>query len=129
MKRLIVPPLLAPDAVVQRQLDAYNARDVDALLATYAPDARQFEHPDKLIATGHAEMRPRFIVRFQESNLHARLLHRMVVGATVIDHELITRTFPEGPGTLELIAIYEVRAGLIAEARFITGTKTLAARS
>jgi hypothetical protein len=129
MKRLIVPPLLAPDAVVQRQLDAYNARDVDALLATYAPDARQFEHPDKLLATGHVEMRPRFIARFQESNLHARLLHRMVVGSTVIDHELINRTFPEGPGTLELIAIYEVRAGLIAEARFITGTKTLAARS
>ena len=47
----------APAAVVQRQLDAYNARDVDALLATYAADARQFEHPDKRLATGHAEMR------------------------------------------------------------------------
>ena len=34
MKRLIVPPLLAPEAVVQRQLDAYNARDVDALLVS-----------------------------------------------------------------------------------------------
>jgi hypothetical protein len=129
MKRLIVPPLLAPDTVVQRQLDAYNARDVDALLATHAPDARQFEHPDKLIATGHVEMRPRFLARFEEPNLHARLLHRIVAGATVIDHELITRTFPEGPGTLELVAIYEIHAGLIAEARFITGTKTLAARS
>jgi hypothetical protein len=118
-----------PAALVQRQLDAYNARDVEALLATYAADARQFEHPDKLLATGHVEMRPRFIARFQESNLHARLLHRMVVGSTVIDHELITRTGPEGPGTLELVAIYEIRAGLIAEARFITGTKTLAARS
>jgi hypothetical protein len=126
----------APAAVVQRQLDAYNASDVDALLATYAADARQFEHPDKLIATGHAEMRPRFLARFEEPNLHARLLHRIVAGATVIvagatviDHELITRTFPEGPGTLELVAIYEIHAGLIAEARFITGTKTLAARS
>ena len=118
-----------PAALVQRQLDAYNARDVEALLATYAADARQFEHPDKLLATGHVEMRPRFIARFQESNLHARLLHRMVVGSTVIDHELITRTVPEGPGTLELVAIYDIRAGLIAEARFITGTKTLAARS
>ncbi|PAW72731.1 MAG: steroid delta-isomerase [Opitutia bacterium Tous-C4FEB] len=119
----------APAAVVQRQLDAYNARDVDAFLATYAADARQFEHPDKRLATGHAEMRPRFLARFEEPNLHARLLHRIVAGATVIDHELITRTFPEGPGTLELVAIYEIRAGLIAEARFITGTKTLAARS
>jgi hypothetical protein len=119
----------APAALIQRQLDAYNARDVDALLATYAVDARQFEHPDKLLATGHTEMRPRFLSRFEEPNLHARLLHRIVAGNTVIDHELITRTFPEGPGTLELVAIYEIRSGLIAEARFITGTKTLAARS
>ena len=34
-------------AVVQRQLDAYNARDVDALLATYADDAQTFEIVDR----------------------------------------------------------------------------------
>ncbi|MBC7367202.1 MAG: nuclear transport factor 2 family protein [Undibacterium sp.] len=111
--------------LVQRQLDAYNARDVEVLLATHATDARQFEHPATILATGHSEMRPRFLTRFKEPNLHARLLHRIVAGNTVIDHELITRTFPEGPGTVELVAIYEIRAGLIAEARFITGTKTL----
>ena len=37
---------------LQRQLDAYNARDVEAILATYAADAQQFEHPAKLLATG-----------------------------------------------------------------------------
>ena len=29
----------SPLAVVQAQLDAYNAKDIEALLATYAPDA------------------------------------------------------------------------------------------
>ena len=120
---------LLPATPIQRQLDAYNARDVEALLATYAFDARQFEHPDKLLATGHVEMRPRFLARFEEPNLHAHLLHRIVAGYTVIDHELINRTFPGGSGTLELVAIYEIRAGLSAEARFINGTATLAARS
>jgi hypothetical protein len=33
-----------PEAVVQRQLDAYNARDIETLLALYAADAQQFEH-------------------------------------------------------------------------------------
>jgi hypothetical protein len=40
--------LSTPEAIVQRQLDAYNAKDIEARLATYAPDtpdARQFEHP------------------------------------------------------------------------------------
>ena len=42
----------SPAAVVQRQLDAYNARDLDALIATYAADARQYEHPATLLAPG-----------------------------------------------------------------------------
>src|SRR5688500_15871066 len=102
-----------PEAVVQRQLDAYNARDVDALLATYAEDAQQFEYPATLLATGRTEMRKRFVARFAEPNLHATLLHRIVLGQVVIDHERIARTFPEGAGTIELVAIYEVRDGLI----------------
>lgn len=39
---------LDPESVVQRQLEAFNARDADALLATYAEDARLFEHPGRL---------------------------------------------------------------------------------
>ena len=31
-------PSLDPEAVVQRQLEAYNAHDVDAIAATYAED-------------------------------------------------------------------------------------------
>jgi hypothetical protein len=64
-------------------------------------------------------------LRFQEPNLHARLLNRIVLGNTVIDHEMVTRTFAEGTGTLEMTAIYEVRDGLIARAWFMFGDKTL----
>ncbi len=119
---------LAPATLVQRQLDAYNARDLNALLATYAEDAEQFAHPNQLLASGHAQMRERFALRFAEPNLHAQLLNRIVMGNTVTDHELITRTFPEGPGTLEIVAIYEVQDGKITKAWFISGTKTLEAK-
>lgn len=114
-----------PAAVVQRQLDAYNARDVEALVAIYTDDARHYEHPDKLVAQGSAEIRARFSVRFREPNLHARLLNRIVVGNLVIDHECVTRTFPEGTGTIELAAMYEVMDGRIAQAWFRFGKKTL----
>src|SRR5437773_724292 len=107
-----------PATVVQRQLDAYNASDLDAFIAAYADDAQQFEHPSKLLANGAAQIRERSAARFQEPNLHARLLNRIVSGNIVIDHEQVTRTFPEGPGTLELVAIYEVRDGRIAKAWF-----------
>lgn len=103
----------SPEAVVQRQLDAYNARDLESLLATYAPDARQYELPGKLLATGTAAIGPRLALRFQEPNLHARLLQRAVMGNIVIDHEEVSRSFPEGPGKLDLVAIYEVVDGRI----------------
>lgn len=111
----------SPEAVVQRQLDAYNAHDLDALLATYAPDARQFEHPAQLLASGHAQMRERFILRFQDPTLQARLVRRTVMGAIVVDQEDVVRQYPEGPGRAEIIAIYEVRDGLIRSASFVFG--------
>ncbi|MEO8154814.1 MAG: nuclear transport factor 2 family protein [Rhizobacter sp.] len=116
---------LSPEAVVQRQLDAYNARDLEAWLATYAPDAQQFEHPAKLVASGHAEMRARTALRFTEPNLHARLVQRSVMGAVVIDHEEVTRSFPEGPGHIGLVCIYEVRNGKIQSGSFVFGEKRL----
>ena len=113
------------EAVVQSQLDAYNAHDLDALMATYADDAQQFEHPDKLLASGAVQIRERFATRFKEPNLHAHLVKRIVVGSVVIDQEVVTRTFPEGVGQLELVAIYEVKNDKIAKAWFIIGAKTL----
>jgi GNAT superfamily N-acetyltransferase len=115
----------SPEAVVQRQLDAYNARDIDALLATYSDDAQIFEYPATLLASGRVQLRERFCSRFAETNLHAHLLRRTVMGHIVIDQESVTRTFPEGAGTIELIAIYEVREGRISAARFINGLKNL----
>ncbi len=97
-------------------------------MATYAENAEQFEHPTKLLASGAAEIRARFAARFQEPNLHAQLVKRMVCGNTVIDQEIVSRTFPEGAGKLELVAIYEVNNDKIARAWFIFGAKTLDAK-
>jgi hypothetical protein len=116
---------MSPETVVQRQLDAYNAHDVEALMATYAENARQFEHPAALLASGAAQIRERLVARFKEPNLHALLLNRIVAGNLVIDHERVTRTFPEGAGKLELVAIYEVLDGKIARAWFSYGAKTI----
>ena len=80
--------------------------------------------PQSLALEG-ASIRARFESRFAEPNLHAQLVKRMVCGATVIDQEIVTRTFPEGAGRIELVAIYEVQNGRITRAWFISGDKTL----
>ncbi|HEY5915267.1 MAG TPA: nuclear transport factor 2 family protein [Verrucomicrobiae bacterium] len=118
-------PSTDPELVVQRQLDAYNARDLDTLLTIYAENAEMFEHPSKLLASGPAQLRERFSIRFKEPDLHALLRRRIVMGNIVVDHEEVTRNFPEGKGTLELIMIYEVQRGRILKAWSIAGAKTL----
>lgn len=116
---------ISPEEVVQRQFEAYNARDAEAWSATYADDAQQFEHPDKLLASGRDQIRERIKPRFKETNLHAQLINRIVMRSLVIDHERITRSFPEGPGTVELVAIYEIANGRIARAWFKSGERVL----
>jgi hypothetical protein len=122
-------PIISPVSVVQAQLDAYNAKDVDALLETYAEDAEQFFLHGELLARGHHQLRERFLARFKEPDLHAELVSRIIVGNVVADAELITRNFPEGRGTLEMLCVYEVVNGRIQRASFALGEKTLQARA
>lgn len=118
---------LTPAAIVQAQLDAYNAKDIDALMATYAPDARQFTLHGPLLAEGHDAIRPRYLARFLEPDLHARLLSRTVLGNIVTDLEVVTRNFPEGKGSVEMLCIYEVVQGRIARASFAVGLASMSA--
>ena len=124
-----MPSANDPAAVVQRQLDAFNARDINALLATYAEDAQMFEHPSKLLASGSKALRERFTARFQEPNLQAALLSRIVMDNFVVDHEEVARTFPEGAGKIRLLMLYEVQSGRISRAWSLAGAKTLDAEA
>jgi len=73
------------------------------------------------LAKGHAAIRKRMEERFQDPNLHAKLLHRVVMETTVVDHELVTRTLPDRLAEVEMICIYEVKSGKIVNATFAVG--------
>jgi hypothetical protein len=97
---------------VQRQLDAYNARDIERFVAEYTEDVRVFRppSPDPVIV-GKPALRDHYSRhRFGLPLLHARLLSRIVSGDTVVDHEEVTGV---QDGVLAAIAVYRVRGGLI----------------
>jgi hypothetical protein len=114
-----------PEYCVQQQLEAYNARDIDAFMRWWAEDCCYLSFPDQLLAKGVAEIRERHLMRFREPNLHGRLVTRLSVGNLVIDQEVVTRSFPEGPGEVDVIAIYEVEGGKISKAWFKMGKPRL----
>lgn len=108
--------------VVGRQLDAYNNKDIDGFMACWAVDAQISAWPATIIATGWKEIRSRHLERFQEPDLSAQLLSRAAVGDLVVDSELVTRSLPEGPSLIDVIAIYEIEDGKIRRAWFKQGS-------
>ncbi len=119
------PNATDPEDVARAQLDAYNAKDIDAFMALWSDDAEYFQFPSTLLASGAAAIRERHVARFKEANLRARLIKRMSMGTLVIDQESVTRTFPEGTGTVDVIAIHEIENGKIVRAWFRMGQSVL----
>ena len=111
----------ASEDVVQSQLDAYNSRDLEAWLDTYSEDAEQFLLHTGELAKGREAIRKRMKDRFTDGKLHAQLIHRIPMETIVVDHELVTRTFPDGLNEIEMICVYEVAAGKIIKATFAIG--------
>jgi hypothetical protein len=116
-----MPAFTSPEVVVQRQLEAYNAKNIEAWLASYAEDAKQFELGGALLAHGRAAIRARTEPRFSDPDLKANLIKRVVMGNVVVDHEDVIRTFTEGPGRVELVCVYVVEQGKIQSASFSIG--------
>lgn len=103
---------MSPEAIVQRQLDAYNARDLARFVAEYSDGVRVYRpsavQPAIVGKPAFAEFYA--TQRFNRAGLHAELVNRMVLGNKVIDHERISGV-REQP--FEMVVVYEVVDGAI----------------
>ena len=103
--------------LVQAQLEAYNAQDLDAYCAFFADDVAVADLNGQVTSRGLEAYRTRYAGTFQQfPQNRAELLNRMVCGATVIDHEKVVRS--PGGETFEVIAIYTLADGKIARVDF-----------
>lgn len=118
-----LPPCDDPAAAqaAQRQLEAYNARDIEAFVAAYAPDIEVFDLPaGTCTLQGRDALRARYGAMFTATPaLHCRLLHRVTHGCFVVDHEEVTGM--AAAQRVYAVAIYEVRDGLIRRTWFLRG--------
>lgn len=107
-----------PAAFAQRQLDAYNAKDLARFVAEYREDVQVFRLGEgEPLLSGKAALAAHYRQnRFALAHLHAELLGRMVLGDKVIDHE---RVHSSGNPVSEVVAIYEVTPQGIAKVWFV----------
>ena len=104
---------MSAESVVQRQLEAYNARDLERFLAEFADDVRLYRPPSPEPAIAGKQALADFYAkeRFSRPALHAEIFNRMVLGNKVIDHERISGVRDE---PFEVVVVYRVVDGRIA---------------
>ena len=104
---------------VQRQLEAYNAHDLDKFVAEYADDVCVFRPPqNQPVISGKPAFAAHYSTnRFNLPNLKAEVVSRIVCGNKVIDHERITGLEER---TIEVVAVYEVIDGRIRRVWFFS---------
>ena len=109
-----------PLEIVQRHLECYNRRDLDAFCACFADDIALYEwNTSTPNYVGKEALRERYRHLFQHSPaLNCQLANRIALGRVVVDHERITGRMG-APEVLEILAIYDVDGGLIRSIRFV----------
>ncbi|MBC7873763.1 MAG: amidohydrolase family protein [Ferruginibacter sp.] len=118
--KIFIPDSLvisSPVMLVQQQLNAYNAHDLEAFLAPYAEDVEIYSTKGKLRIKGKAQMRKDYTFITEMPHLYCRLINRIISGNTVIDHEEIWSS--SSPVNLYYgAAIYVVEKGKISKVYF-----------
>ncbi len=109
-----------PIETVQRQLEAYNRRDLEAFVALFAPGAEIFDlGASAPMLSGVEQIRSRYDEVFRASpDLHSEVLNRTALQRVVVDLERITGR-NGSPDAILMLAIYEVEEGLIQRAHFV----------
>lgn len=105
--------MLTPEALVERQFAAYQARDLEAFVSTYAPDAVVTRLGEAVpTAAGHGQLREAYGRLFAGNpGLRCELVDRFVKGDIVVDREKVSGL--AGRPDFEGFVLYQVRDGLI----------------
>ena len=104
------------EAIVQRQVNAYNARNIEAFMDTYADDIELYDFPGKLSSKGKEVMRKNYEQLFKNvNNLYCEIENRIMIGNKIIDKEKVRA----GSEIVHAVAIYEVENGKIKKVIFM----------
>lgn len=110
-------------ALIDKQLEAYNNRDINAFAATYHDDVEIYHFSNGLQYRGKSELITRYGDKFASLVfLKATSLKRIVQGNYLVDHELAESSTIGGhkiERSIKVIAAYEVEDGLIKRVSFL----------
>lgn len=105
-----------PEQMAQKQLEAYNQKDIKAFMDCFSEDVKIYTYPNTLEVEGKAKMQEQYAQFFNSAQtLYCTVIKRIVRGAFVIDEESVQYNATTFGG----VAIYEVKEGKIVAVTFM----------
>lgn len=105
-----------PISIVNSRMDAYNRHDLASFLNNYAEDIQVFTYPNiPLGDKGKNHLKSIFEPMFKEAKVNVKIIHQIVQGKYVINHEIVSYSGHEQ----KYVSIYEVENGLIKTVQFV----------
>jgi uncharacterized protein (TIGR02246 family) len=107
--------------LIEQQVAAYNARDLEGFVDCYAAGARFLDAAGTVIAEGHDGLRQMYAPLLDNSpDLHADITNRIHIGTWVIDDEHTTGfVLPGYPTELRAVVVYHVVDAKIAQSQLL----------
>jgi hypothetical protein len=110
--------------LADKQLHAYNNKDIDEFLRPFSDSVKVREYPNTMLYVGKSEMRKRYEKLFAiHPKLKCEIANRIVFGNKVIDLEKLTGFdksggFPDN-WVMDVLVVYTITNDLISEVCFV----------
>jgi hypothetical protein len=102
---------------INRQLKAYNSKNLEEFIVNFSEDIKVYEFPEKLLYEGKDQFRLFYSQRFLYSNLlNCIINNRIILNEIIVDHEIIHGII-ENP--VEVIVLYSFKNNLIFRIDFL----------
>lgn len=105
-------------AVIDKLVDAYNSGNARGFADLFSVDVTVYEFPNALVQQSREEIYEFYddlFSKFPENR--TEVLHRIIIGNRVIDHERVRRANDAEP--FEVLTIYELQDGEIKRLDFV----------
>ncbi len=118
--KLVIVSEVSPELVVQKQVEAFNDRDLDRFAACYSENVLVRNFPNDSLYTGNAILKENYKKFYEQTpQIKVEVVKRISIGNKVIDEEKVTLSDKER----RQVAIYEVNNGPISSMTFLFGKK------
>jgi hypothetical protein len=112
------------EQLIDKLVECYNSHNARGFADCFAENVKTYEHPNILSQNSREEIFETYEKVFaMRPNNRTTVVHRIIIGNRIIDHEKVNREINDEP--FDAIAIYEIENNLIQRFDLVRKTETI----